>query len=162
MSFTEALSEQLTIVGAFAPRIVTTAAQTLYTDVVDMRYHRRAMVIAAGNAYGGTAMVKGLTVTLIDCDASGTAASTAFLTSSVTRVSGTAGEYSIVVAECKAEDLGQYGAALNAQGRYFKAGITTSTNVKNAYSVIVLADNSRYGGKAASNDLSAVKEIVQE
>jgi len=160
MVYNESLGESLAIVGAFAPRIVTTAAQTLYTDVVDMSHYRRALVIAAGNAYGGTAMVKGLTVTLIDCDASGTAASTAFYTSSVTRVSGTAGEYSIVVAECKAEDLGQYGAALNNQGRYFKAGITTSTNVKNAYSVIVLGDVARHG-PASDLDISAVKEIGQ-
>ena len=160
MGYTESLGEQLAIVGAFAPRIVTTAAQTLYTDVVDMSHYRRAMVIASGNANGGTALVKGLTVTLIDCDASGTAAGTAFYTSSVTRVSGTAGEYSIVVAETKAEDLGQYGAGLNVRGRYFKAGITTSTNVKNAYSVIVLGSVDRHG-PASARDIAAVKEIGQ-
>lgn len=162
MSFTEALSEQLTVSAMFAPRLITTAAQTLYTGVVDMRYARRAMVVAAGNAYGGTAMVKGLTVTLIDCDASGTAASTAFLTSSTTRVSGTNGEYTVIVLECKSEDLGQYGGSLNHKGRYFKAGVTTSTNVKNAYSVVVLTDAARFGGRAASNDVSYVTEITQE
>ena len=161
MSYSESLGERLAVVGAFAPRIVTTAAQTLYTDVVDMSKFRRALVIASGNAYGGTALVKGLTVTLIDCSANGTAASTAFYTSSVTRVSGTAGEYSIVVAECKAEDLGQYAPSAGAGGRYFKAGITTSTNVKNAYSVIVLGSDARYGA-ASDNDISSVKEIGQE
>jgi len=160
MVYNESLGESLAIVGAFAPRIVTTAAQTLYTDVVDMSHYRRALVIAAGNAYGGTANDKGLTVTLIDCTSAGTAASTAFYTSAVTRVSGTAGEYSIVVAECKAEDLGQYGTA-TPMGRYFKAGITTSTNVKNAYSVIVLGSVDRHG-PASARDIAAVKEIGQE
>jgi hypothetical protein len=161
MGFTEALSEQLAMIAAFPPRIITTAASTVYTGVVDMKYHRRAMVVALGNAYGGTAMVKGLTVTLIDCDASGTAASTAFLTSSTTRVSGTAGQYTAIVLECKAEDLGQYGPSLNAPGRYFKAGITTSTNVKNAYTAIVLVDGSRYG-PAEDFDNSYVTEVTQE
>jgi hypothetical protein len=160
MSYSESLGERLAVVGAFAPRIVTTAAQTLYTDVVDMSKFRRALVIAAGNACGGTALVKGLTVTLIDCTAAGTAASTAFYTSAVTRVSGTAGEYSIVVAEAKAEDLGQYGTA-TPMGRYFKAGITTSTNVLNAYSVIVIGADARYG-PASANDISSVKSIGQE
>lgn len=160
MAYNESLGESLAVVGMFAPRIVTTAAQTLYTDVVDMSHYRRALVIAAGNAYGGTAQVKGLTVTLIDCTAAGTAASTAFYTSSVTRVSGTAGEYSIVVAECKGEDLGQYGTA-TPMGRYFKAGITTSTNVKNAYSVVVLGSVDRHG-PASARDISSVKEIGQE
>jgi hypothetical protein len=160
MSYSESLGERLAVVGMFAPRIVTTAAQTLYTDVVDMSKFRRALVIASGNAYGGTANVKGLTVTLIDCTAAGTAASTAFYTSSVTRVSGTAAEYSIVVAECKSEDLGQYGTA-TPMGRYFKAGITTSTNVKNAYSVVVIGADARFG-PASDSDISAVKEIGQE
>lgn len=161
MSYSVAASERAAVVAAFAPRIVTTAAQTLYTDVVDMSKFRRALVIASGNAYGGTAMVKGLTVTLMDCSANATAATTAFYTSAVTRVSGTAGEYSIVVAECKAEDLGQYEPSAGTGGRYFKAGITTSTNVLNAYSVIVLGMDPRYG-PGSDNDLAAVKSIGQE
>ncbi len=161
MGYTESLGESLAIVGAFAPRVVATAAQTIYTDVVDMSHYRRALVIAVGNALGGTSLVKGLTVTLMDCDAKGTAAGTAFYTSSVTPISGTAGEYSIVVAECKAEDLGQYGASLNAPGRYFKAGVTTGTSVKNVYGAIVLGGVARYG-PASDKDIAAVKEIGQE
>ena len=161
MPYNESMGERLAVVACYAPRQVDTAASTLYSGVVDMDVFRRAMVIAVGNAEGGTAMVKGLTVTLMDCDASGTAASTAFYTSAVTRVSGTAGEYSIVVAECKAEDLGQYGAALNVRGRYFKAGITTSTNVLNTYTIVVLGSDCRYG-PANAYDQSEVKSIGQE
>jgi hypothetical protein len=155
------MGERLAVVASFPPRVVTTAASTLYTGVVDMDVFRRAMVIAYGNAIGGTGLVKGLTVTLMDCDASGTAAGTAFYTSAVTRVSGTAAEYSIVVAECKAEDLGQYGAGLNVRGRYFKAGITTSTTVLSSFAVVVLGGDCRYG-PANVYDQSEVKSIGQE
>jgi hypothetical protein len=41
MGYTESLGESLAIVGAFAPRVVATAAQTIYTDVVDMSHYRR-------------------------------------------------------------------------------------------------------------------------
>lgn len=160
MPYNESMGERLAVVASFAPRVVATAAQTLYTGVVDMDVFRRALVIAHGNATGGTALVKGLTVTLIDCTAAGTAASTAFYTSAVTRVSGTAAEYSIVVAECKAEDLGQYGTA-TPMGRYFKAGITTSTNVLSSYSVVVIGGDCRYG-PANVYDQSEVKSIGQE
>jgi len=159
--YNESMGERNAVVGLFGPRVVITAAQTLYTDVIDMSKFRRAQVIAAAIG-SGTAAVKGMTVTLIDCEASGTAATTAFYTSAVTRVNGTAGNQSIVVAECKAEDLGQYGAALvSGSGRYFKAGITTSTVVRSAYTVIVLGGDARFG-PASDNDDSDVKTIGQE
>jgi hypothetical protein len=159
MPYTERLSEQLAVVANFGPRVIRTAAQTLYTGVVDMRYHRRAIVIAKAKSYG-TKMVKGLTVKLWDCDASGTAAGTAFLIGSTIALEGTqATAEPIAIYEVKAEDLGQeYGAALNVRGRYFKVSVTNSTNVRDQYSVTVLADTSRYGpGK--NFDLASVSEI---
>ena len=158
--YNEAMGERNSVVGLFGPRVIATAAQTVYADVVDMSKFRRAMVIAAAISTG-TAAVKGLTVKLYDCEASGTAASTAFYTSAVTRVNATAGNQSIVVAECKAEDLGQYGAGLvSGSGRYFKAGITTSTIVRSAYTVIVLGGDARFG-PGSDSDISDVKTIGQ-
>jgi hypothetical protein len=158
MGYTTRLTEQLAVVGLIPMRHITTAATTIYSNVVDMHDRYRALVIAEGSSYGTTKNVKGLTVKLWDCDASGTAASTCFVTSAVTHIPGTAASNPpIILCEITGNDLGVYGAGLNVRGRYFKASITNSTAVLNTYGAIILADT-RYG-PAQGDDHAAVSEI---
>jgi large exoprotein involved in heme utilization and adhesion len=154
---TERLAEKLGVVGYMPNRVITTAAQTIYTGVVDMSKYHQAIVIAGAKS-GGTRNVLGLTVKLWDCDASGTAAGTAFKIGTSLLVTSTAATSPIAVYDVRAADLGQtYGAALNVRGRYFKASVTTSTNVRDIYSLYILAEP-RYG-PADDYDLSVVGEV---
>lgn len=156
MPYTERLSEQLALVGVIPPRTIDTAAQTIYSNVVDMRYHRRALIVAQARSVT-TKADKGMQITVVECDASGTAASTALLTGSAIHTPATVGSYAAAIYEIKAEDLGTYGAGLNAQGRYFKVGFTNSTN-KVSMAVQILADTSRWG-PAKNFDVTSVSEI---
>jgi hypothetical protein len=158
MGYTTRLTEQLAVVGLIPARHITTAATTIYSNVVDMHDRYRALVIASGSSYGTTKNVKGITVKLWDCDASGTAASTCFQTSAVTHIPGTAASNPpVILAEITGNDLGVYGAGLNVRGRYFKASITNSTAVLNHYAAFILAD-SRYG-PANTDDHASVTSI---
>lgn len=152
------ISEQLAVVGLIPMRHINTAATTIYSGAVDMHDRFRALVIAEGSSAGTTKNVKGITVKLWDCDASGTAAGTPFLTSAVTHIPGTAASNPpVILCEISGDDLGVYGAGLNVRGRYFKASITNSTAVLNHYGAFILAD-SRYM-PADHDDHAAVTSI---
>ncbi len=158
MGYTERLTEQLAVVGLIPMRHITTAATTIYSNVVDMHDRYRALIIGSGSSYGTTKNVKGLTVKLWNCDASGTAATTCFLTSAVTHIPGTVGSNPpVVLLEITGNDLSVYGPGLNAPGRYFKASITNSTAVLNHYGLFILADT-RYE-PASGDDHACVTSI---
>lgn len=158
MGYTQALSEQLALVGLIPCRVIDTAAQTIYSNVVDMRLHRRALIIAEARSEA-TKAVKGMTITVYNCDASGTAASTALLTGSTLHTPATVGSYAAAVYEVTAEQIANsgYGTGFNAPGRYFKVGFTNSTN-KAIVSVHILADASRYGD-GEDFDVPSVSEV---
>lgn len=155
----QALREQLAVVATFPPRVITSAGQTVYSDVVDMRLHNRALVVAQGRA-ASTRSVKGLTVKIWNCDASGTLASTALKVGSTIPIPKTAGSEPICVIEVTADEVrySGYGTSFNTPYRYFRASITNSTNVKDSYSLVVLADQSRYGD-AEDFDNARVAEV---
>jgi len=155
----ERLSEGLAVVAAIPPRVVTTAAQTRYSDVVDMSKFQQVIVIGQARS-AGTKQVKGLQVKLWNCDASGTAATTAFKIAAITHVAATAGQEPLVVVCVTSGDLRRagYGPTLNAPYRYFKASITNSTNVRDSSSMVVLAGNARFG-PASDWDNADVKAI---
>lgn len=157
MSYTQALSEELALVGLIPCRVINTAAQTIYSNVVDMRYHRRALIVAEARSQT-TKAVKGMIVKVWNCDASGTAASTALITGSTIHTPATVGSYAAAVYEVTAEQLANgYGPTFNSPGRYFKVSFTNSTN-KAIMSVHILADASRYGD-AEDYDVSSVSEV---
>ena len=154
----ERLSEQMAVVGLIPMRHINTAATTIYSSVVDMLGRHNALVIAEGYSQGTTKNVKGITVKLWDCDASGTAAGTAFQISSTVHIPGTAASNPpVILCEVRAGELGNYGAGLNVRGRYFKASITNSTAVLNHYGAFILAD--AVYEPAQDNDHAAVSEI---
>ena len=154
----ERIYERLAVVGLIPMRHITTAATTIYSGAVDMSKLSRALVIAEGSSAGTTKNVKGITVKLWDCDASGTAAGTCFLTSAVTHIPGTAASNPpVILCEISGDDLGVYGAGLNVRGRYFKASITNSTAVLNHYGAFILGE-AKYG-PAYKDDHAAVTSI---
>lgn len=158
MGYTQALSEQLALVGVIPVRTIDTAAQTIYSNVVDMRYHRRALIVAQARSLT-TKAAKGMTITVYNCDASGTAASTALITGSPIHTPATVGSYAAAVYEVTAEQIANsgYGTGFNAPGRYFKVGYTNSTN-KVAMAVTILADASRYSD-GEDFDVPSVSEV---
>lgn len=155
----QALREQLALVGVIPVRRINTAAQTIYSNVIDMKYHRRALVVSQAHSVT-TKAVKGMKITIMQCDTSGTAASTALKTGTVTHVPATVGTYAASVLEVRAEDLraSTYGTGFNAPARYFKVGYTNST-YKTDMSVVILADSSRYGD-AEDFDTSSVGQVA--
>jgi hypothetical protein len=159
MGYTQALREQMALVGVIPVRVIQTAAQTVYSNVIDMKNHRRALIVAQARGEA-TKAVKGMTVKIVQCDASGTAASTALKTGSTIHIPGTVGSYAAAVYEVTAEDIrgSTYGSTFNAPNRYFKVGFTNST-VKTNMSVVILADSSRYGD-GDDNDTSSVSEVA--
>ena len=100
----QALREQLALVGVIPVRITQTAAQTIYSNVIDMKEHRRALIVAQSRGEA-TKAVKGMTITIMQCDTSGTAASTALKTGTVTHIPATVGSYAAVVYEVTAADI---------------------------------------------------------
>ena len=158
MPYTEALSEKLAVVATIPPRVIATAAQTIYSEVIDMRLFNRVLIVAQSRV-ASTRSVKSMTVNVYNCDASGTAASTALLTGSAIPAPLTAGGEPIGVYEVTAEQVRTSGyATTNAPYRYIKVGITTSTNVKDSIHLTVLGDTSRHG-PASDWDNADVIEI---
>ncbi len=155
----QALREQMAVVGVIPVRVIQTAAQTIYSNVIDMKLHNRALVVAQARGEK-TKADKGMTIKIVQCDASGTAATTALKTGTTIHIPGTVGSYAAAVYEVTAEDLrsSTYGLTLNSPARYFKVGFTNST-VKTNVSVVILADQSRYGD-AEDYDASSVSEVA--
>ena len=122
--------------------------------MVDMRY-RRALIVAEARSQT-TKSVKGMIVKVWNCDASGTAASTALITGSTIHTPATVGSYAAAVYEVTAEQLANgYGPTFNSPGRYFKVSFTNSTN-KTIMSYIYLCQPLR----DARDDVSSVSEAA--
>lgn len=149
MAYQEALKERMTLVGTIDPASLT-AATAKYSDVVDMRYHARALVaVLMGPATTTKMAATALTINIYECTSSGTAASTAIHSATITRAQTTADLGQQVVMEVKDTDLGSVHAAYN---RYFKVGLTPGTNAVEG-GVVIFGTDSRYS-KASTNDLS--------
>lgn len=158
MGYTQALSEQMSLIGLIAQTRTATAAAAPVSNIIDMRYHRRALIVCMARAQA-TKMVKGMTITVWNSDATTTLASTAIITGSTLHTPATAGDYIAAVYEVTAEQIANsgYGTTFNEPGRYMKVKMTTSTNILN-FSVIVLGDNSRYSD-GEDFDLAKVSEV---
>ena len=149
MPYTEKLSEELTLVATIDPAPLAGAA-TIYSDVVNMAYHRRALVVLLSGPATTTKMVATAgTLTIFECTAAGTLASTALKTVTVTRAQTTAAMGQQKVTEVRDTELGTVHAAYT---QYFKCKLVAGTNAAN-FGLVVLADNSRYSD-AVTNDLA--------
>ena len=154
MTYHPRLSEQLTVVGRIKPQAIT-KTNTATSDIVDMKYHARLLVLvnlgdyAAGND-GSVA------VALYGDSASNMATEAAITGKALTTGSftGSAGDDAVGIIELTAEEL----AAIGQTQRYVRLKITPSNQNLTA-GAILLAGHSRYG-KASDFDLSAVKEII--
>ena len=148
------LSEMLAVVGRIKPQAVT-AASTATSDIVDMRYHSRLLVLvnlgeyAAGNDGA-------VTVQLYGDSAANMSAEAAIEGKAITAASwtGSAGDDGVAVIELTAEEL----ASLGQSKRYVRLKITPAEQ-NMSVGAILLADHSRYA-KAEDYDLAAVKEII--
>lgn len=153
MAYTEQMSERLAIVATIDPQ--NASAGSLNTDVIDMRYFRRALFAVATGALGSAAATVDLTVY----------ANTANSTSGGTAISGkslAAGTFSgsvggnnkQAVVEITAEEC----EAAVAGGRYVYATLAV-TDAASQVCVIVLAGDARYN-PVSDYDLNSVAEIV--
>mgnify|MGYP001212156296 CR=1 FL=1 len=154
MTYHPRLSEQLTVVGRIKPQSVT-ATQTATSDIVDMAYHARLMVLvnlgdyAAGND-GSVAVAlysDSASNMATEADITGKALTTGSFT-------GSAGDDAVGIIELTAEEL----AAIGQTQRYVRLKITP-TNQNMTVGAILLADHSRYA-PAEDFDLTKVKEII--
>ena len=149
MAYQESLKERMTLVGTIDPASLA-AATTKYSDVVDMKYHARALIaVLMGSATTTKMAATALTINVFECTSAGTAASTAIASATITRAQTTADTGQQVVLEVKDTDLGSVHSSYN---RYFKVGVTPGTNAVNA-GVVIFGTDSRFS-KASSNDLS--------
>jgi hypothetical protein len=145
---TAKLSEALALVGTIDPHALAGAA-TIYSDIVDMGQIRRALISVLEGAAVTTKMAGvAATISVFECTAAGTAASTALKSATITRAQTTAAKGQQAVLEVRDTELGDVHAAYT---RYFKVGITAGTNAVNIGAVILGGDN-RYSN-AASEDL---------
>lgn len=151
MAYQESLKERMTLVGTIDPASLA-AATAKYSDVVDMKYHARALIaVTMGSATTTKMAATALTINVFECTSAGTAASTAIATATITRAQTTADTGQQVVLEVKDTDLGSVHAAYN---RYFKVGVTPGSAAVQG-GVVIFGTDSRYS-KASSNDLATV------
>lgn len=154
MTYHPRLSEELAVVGRIKPQTIT-ATSTATSDIVDMKYHPRLLVLvnlgeyAAGND-GSVA------VALYGDSASNMATEAAITGKALTTGSftGSAGDDAVGIIELTAEEL----AAIGQTQRYVRLKITP-TNQNLTAGAILLAGHNRYG-KAEDFDLVKVKEII--
>lgn len=151
MSYTAKLTERLAL-AATIPADQRGASDT-NSDVVDMRNHRRALVVAI---VGDIATGATFNVTVYANTANSTSGGTAITGKSFTAASfsGTGGSNQEGLIEVSAEEV----AAAVAGGRYLFATATVAGgNVD--YALAILVDDSRYG-PSTEYDLASVAEIV--
>ena len=149
MPYQESLKERMTLIGTIDPASLA-AATAKYSDIVDMKYHARALIaVLMGSAKTTKMAATALTINVFECTSAGTAASTAIASATITRAQTTADTGQQVVLEVKDTDLGSVHSSYN---RYFKVGVTPGTNAVNA-GVVIFGTDSRFS-KASSNDLS--------
>ena len=152
MSYPVKLSESLSLVATIDPNFIAAGGAAVYTDVVNMAEHRRAIVVLLeGPAVATKRALTACTLEIFECTASGTAASTALKSTTITRAQTTAAMGQQRVLSVRDEELGTVHAAYN---QYFKAKLTpaAATSAIN-FAVVVLAGESRFS-KASEYDLS--------
>ena len=151
MSYAVQLAERLALVATSDPATLAGGA-TIYSDVVDMKYYRRAVAIALmGSAVTTKMAATALTMTVYECTAAGTAASTALKTNVITRAQTTALTGQQQILDVRDTELGGVHASYT---QYFKVGITAGTNAVVA-GIVVLAGDGRYS-RVQSDDLATV------
>jgi len=154
MTYHPRLSEQLSVVGRIKPQSITAAA-TATSDIVDMRYHSRLLVLVNLGDYGA-GNDGSVAVALYGDSASNMATEAAISGKLLTTASftGSVGDDAVGVIELTAEELADVGQTQ----RYVRLKITPSAQNLTA-GAILLGDHSRYGD-AADFDLSKVTEII--